>query len=85
MYKITLIIKVDGFKDIEVMETGEILENMNLKKNLENVILEKVKERKYPFGEISINLATELNGEHYDVEEFIVVVNRDYSKAAFIQ
>ena len=77
MYRISVTIDTIHDDIIEVVETGEFLEEMALKKDLLSNILKTMQERKCSTREISVDILTELNGEYYDHDEFYANIDEN--------
>ena len=65
----------DSGNIITVKETGEALEEMNLKKDISGEILKTLKEHKATGGKYNINLLIEKDGAYYDHD--VITINID--------
>lgn len=84
MFKITLKLINNKGKALEITEEGNVLKEMELKKDLKNKILHHLKENKHSSGFHLVDLFVEEDGEHYKSVEFAVFVNPEYSDLQFV-
>lgn len=69
---------------INLEETGETLENMNLKKDIKGEILRILNQYKMTAGKCHVDLLIEKDGEYYDHDEIIIDVNDDFTDLTFL-
>jgi len=79
MYKITIIINGEKYTT-EITEKGEVLEEMQFKKDVKTSILKVLAEADaHTDGDYFIEFEVEKNGTYYDHDEMTIKVNSDYS------